>query len=291
LRRVTEAYLFDHPHGQRVYRATPRLYEEYERVDRAAAYRQNRIRRWILEQVGELDANAKAGGVIRFNPDETDPYPAAEQYIAAKVLAYENCLEMPDDGKPAWFHVKLGSRGYEALRDEKLIRRLFPISVTEDEEAQIPVAPDVLRTVITSCEQLLEELGWKQALVELARGDKEYGDEDWVNAVREYYAATESGLKYALGLEQEMEEDERRPLQRLAGAAAQAGLIPPNYAALYGYLDSIRSPRSHGGGRRAQSVGEIEVGKAEALLLANHARALLIYLGQRASATRGQDSP
>jgi hypothetical protein len=271
-------------------RATQRLYQEYERFDRPAAYRQNQIRRWILEQVGELDAKAKAGGLIQFRPDENDPYPPAEQYIAARVLAYENCLEMPDEGKPAWFTVKFGTQGYEALHDEQLMRRLFPVSVTDDEEAQIPVAPDVLQSVITSCEQLLETLGWRQAQVELTRGDKEYRDKDWVNATREYYAAVESGLKYALGLEQEAEEDDRRALNKLAGEAGRAGLIPANYAQLFGYLDSIRSPRSHGGGRRAENVGEIPVGQAEALLLANHARSLLVYLGQRSSATRTPES-
>ena len=157
--------------------------------------------------------------------------------------------------------------------------------MTDDEEAQIVVAPDALREIITSCEAILEALGWKTALVELGRGDKEYGDRDWVNAVREYYNALESGLKYALGIEDEAVEG-NRALHKLAGQATRAGLIPVNYAALFGFADTIRSPRSHGGGRRAEEVGEVEVGQAEALLMGNHARTLLLYLGQRASAIR-----
>jgi hypothetical protein len=70
----------------------------------------------------------------------------------------------------------------------------------------------------------------------------------------------------------------RNALKKLAAATAAAGVIPSNYQALFGFLDSIRSPFSHGQG--ARSV-EIELGPAEALLMANHARALLFYLLQR----------
>jgi hypothetical protein len=40
---------------------------------------------------------------------------------------------------------------------------------TEDEEALAPVAPDALRQVITSCEQMLERRGWTTALEDLRR--------------------------------------------------------------------------------------------------------------------------
>jgi len=58
-----------------------------------------------------------------------------------------------------------------------------------------------------------------------------------------------------------------------------------NYDALFGFTDSIRSPRSHGAAGRAETIGEVEVGQAEALLIGNNARTLLLYLGQRASAS------
>jgi hypothetical protein len=67
-------------------------------------------------------------------------------------------------------------------------------------------------------------------------------------------------------------------LKDLAKQAAAEGLIPTNYQALSGFIDTIRSPRSHG---RGSKIEEIEVGKAEALLMANHTRALLVYLGHR----------
>jgi len=265
------------------FRATPRLLLQYEESDRQAAYRMNEIRRWMLEEVGRVDTESDRGGSITVKHEEGDPYTATEQYVAAQTLAYLGFLEMADDQLPALFSVKLGTQGYEALRDEALLRSKLPISVTEDEEGQIIVAPDAFREVITSCEQALQTLGWKQALTELARGDQQFKDKDWVNAVREYYAAAESGLKYALGVEADVEDEGSRALKRLAGQASRDGLIPANYAALFGFADSIRSPRSHGGGPRADAVGEVEVGQAEALLMGNHTRALLLYLAQRIS--------
>ncbi len=274
----------------RYYRATERLALVYEETDRAAAYRQNEIRRWILEQVGEIDANAQSEGLVQFRADDTDPYPRGEQLLAARVLGYTSFLDMREEGHMPFFQVRLGERGYDALRDESILRRELPINVTDDEEAQVVVTPDALREIIISCEQMLGTLGWKQALVELGRGDKAYREENWVEAVREYYAALESGLKYALGIDDETVEESNRALHKLAGRTAKAGLIPVNYQAVFGFADSIRSPRSHGGGRRAERVGEVEVGQAEALLMGNHTRTLLLYLGQRASVHRAATS-
>jgi hypothetical protein len=281
-REMRDAYLLVE-RSPRLFRATERLLLEYETTDREAAYRQNEVRRWILQAVGELDARAKGAGLIQFKPDGDDPYPPAEQYLAAVTLAYIGFLEMTDEGRPGIFSVKLGTRGYDALRDENLLRATLPINLTEDQEAQITVAPDALGQIIASCEEILEALGWKQVLVELGRGDKEYRDGGWVNAVREYYAAIESGLQYALGIGAEPPSEEHRALRRLAGKAGRAAVIPVNYEALFGFTDSIRSPRSHGAAGRADTVGEVEVGQAEALLMGNHARTLLLYLGQRAS--------
>ena len=82
--------------------------------------------------------------------------------------------------------------------------------------------------------------------MELARADREHADRDWANAVREYYAALEGGLKYALGEEV-----------------------------------SVRSARSHGGGPQAAKAGEVGVGSAEALRVGNLTRTLLVYIAQR----------
>jgi hypothetical protein len=59
----------------------------------------------------------------------------------------------------------------------------------------------------------------------------------------------------------------------LARLAADHDLIPVNYQAMFGFADSIRSPRSHGAGG---NVEEIEIGQAEALLIGNHVRTLLL---------------
>jgi hypothetical protein len=98
-----------------------------------------------------------------------------------------------------------------------------------------------------------------------------------VNAVREYYSALESGLKYALS-EAGATYDEGAALKKLASRAAEARLIPVNYQAFFGFADSIRSPRSHGAG---PTPVEVEVGQHEALLMGNHVRAALLYLGGR----------
>jgi hypothetical protein len=95
--------------------------------------------------------------------------------------------------------------------------------------------------------------------------------------VSEYYSAVESGLKYRLA-EAEVAFSDGAALQELAKVAAAHALIPTNYQALFGFLDSIRSPRKHGRGPKPDSV---EVGPAESLLMANHARSLLVYLGHR----------
>ena len=104
-----------------------------------------------------------------------------------------------------------------------------------------------------------------------------YRDGHWTDAVRENYAALESGLKHRLD-EAEVAYAEGAALRDLAKLTASEGLIPTNYQALFTFVASIRSPRSHGAGA---TIEEVEIGKAEALLMGNHARALLLYLGQR----------
>ena len=175
------------------------------------------------------------------------------------------------------FHVRLRPPGYDLARDEAELRRAFPASATEDEAAHATVVPDVLDALITSCEGLLRNRNWTAALDELGRGDVAHRESNWVEAVREYYSAIESGLRYRI-TETGEEVAEGAALKRLATRAAELGLIPANYAALFVFVDSIRSPRSHGAGPKPV---EVEVGPAESLLMGHQARALLVYLGQR----------
>jgi hypothetical protein len=91
-----------------------------------------------------------------------------------------------------------------------------------------------------------------------------------VNAVREY-SALESGLKHALHVEGGSSSG--NSLKSLARQAAETGRIPTDYQAIFGFADSIRSPRSH---RAGPQPDEIEVNQPEALLMGNVARALLV---------------
>jgi hypothetical protein len=280
LREMLDSYYLVEDSAE-FFKATPRLILLYETLDRGAAYAQNELRRSVLREVGVLDSE-HPGALVHFRTVENDPYTAEEVYLAATILASHDFLDMQDGQLPVHFVVKLAADGYDALQDDRLLRRALPVTATEDEDAQAAVAPDALSEVIISCEEMLSKRGWNQALIELKRGDKEYRDKDWVNAVREYYAALESALKYALGAAGDADDDDdKRPLRKLAMRASHEGLIPRNYDALFGFADSIRSPRTHGGGPRADAVGEIEVGQAEALLIGNHTRTLLLYLGQR----------
>ena len=173
--------------------------------------------------------------------------------------------------------LRLAPAGYDLVRDEKELRRAYPRNATEDEHAHTQVVPDVLRQVVSSCKNLLREHGWTSALDELQRGDDRYAEGNWSDAVSEYYAAVESGLRYRIH-EAQATVASGAALKDLARRAAELGFIPANYQELFGFLNSIRSPRKHGQGPRPTTV---EVGPAEALLMANHARALLIYLGHR----------
>lgn len=283
-RRLEESgYLWESQHD--FFRVMPALFLLHERQDRGAAYRQNKVRRHLLQETARLERESGGESYIQWKTDD-EPYSPGELYTAARVLDNEGLIELKGD-LPAIFNTTLTSRGYDASRDDRLLARLLPVNATEDEEAQLEVSPEALQPLIKNCEGALSTRGWKQALVEVQRGDNQFKEGDWVNAVREYYAAVESGLKYSIGAEDEppSDEDDRKALNKLAKRAAAAGVIPTNYQALFGFTDSIRSPRSHGGGPKAQAGGEVEIGRAEALLMANHARSLLLYLAQRPPVT------
>lgn len=195
---------------------------------------------------------------------------------AARILDGLGLIELDSEAQ-GYFTCRSTSQGHDLSEDPAQMDARLPLSSTHDESALLPIAPDALSDVIFSCEQLLEKRGWETALRELQAGDREFAGNNWVNAVREYYSALESGLKYAL-TEIGAAYSEGAALNKLATRAAEVGLIPVNYQAFFGFADSIRSPRSHGGGPKPV---EIEVGEHEALLMGNHVRAALLYLGGR----------
>jgi HEPN domain-containing protein len=273
-RMLDQGLLYEH--SPRFYRASPALLLLHEETDRKERYRQNKVRRDFLESVAETDEDG--GNWVNVTYQEGEEPPAEQTHAAAQVLDYLGLVELNGD-LPAIFSVKLRSPGRDLVDDARLMRQMFPVSPTEDEEAHAVVAPDALGRVITSCEQMLKHRGWASALEELGKADNEYRDGDWVNAVRDYYTALESGLKYALH-EEGKAYTEGTALGKLAGRAVAAGLIPSAYKSLFAFADAIRSPRSHGAG--PNRVGEkVEIGQAEALLIGNLARTLLLYLGNR----------
>jgi len=259
------------------YRGTPFLALKYEEADRAAAYAENEVRRRILATVIKLEDEG-GGGWVRFGPEDESEMGIAAGRIraAARVLDGLGLIELSSESS-GFFNCRSTARGHDVYEDPAQMDEQLPITPTHDETVLLPVTSDVLSTVIWSCEQLLEARGWENALSDLAAGDREYANKNWVNAVREYYSALESGLKYAL-TEVGATYSDGAALNKLATRAADVGLIPPNYQAFFGFTDSIRSPRSHGAGPKPV---EIEVGEHEALLMGNHVRAALLYLGGR----------
>ena len=248
----------------------------HERADRRLFWKRNVLRREILrlaaiaydEGTGELS--------YREGEEQFVDTPWSEAYAASKSLEYLGFLEVhPFLGHD--FDVRVTPSGRELQRDLPGLGRELPTSAADDEDAGADIAPDALQELILNVEDLLAQRSWTGAARELARGDDRYRENHWIDAVREYYAALESGLKHRLD-EAETAYADGAALRDLAKLAASEDLIPRNYQALFGFADSIRSPRSHGAGA---TVVEVEVGKAEALLMGNHVRALLLYLGQR----------
>jgi hypothetical protein len=264
-----------------VWKAGVKLLLDYERADRKAAYTQNAARRYLLEQARKADDTNKR--VVFSESDDTDPFPQPHLFLAAKVLDWQGYVDL-DTNNTRHFGIRLAAPAYSLLDDPRRVDATYPVTPTDDTAALPRVAPDALSTVIQDCEQMLEQRGWASAATELHRGDVEYRKGNWINAVREYYAALESGLKYALHQEN-IDYAEGSALRRLAGQAAEVDLIPLNYQSVFSYPDSIRSPRSHGAGP-AGEITEVEVGQAEALLLGNLTRTLLLYLGNRPSVSK-----
>jgi hypothetical protein len=202
--------------------------------------------------------------------------PYGEACAAARALEHWGLVEL-DLAMGHNFWVRITPTGYNLARDEDALRRELPTTAAEDEEAHAAVARDALADLISSLDQLLEQRGWKGARRELGRSDRQHDEGHWVDAVSEYYSALESGLKHRLD-EGGAAYPAKAALRDLAREAVKAKLIPPNYQQLFGFADSIRSPRRHGAGGQ---IEEVEVGPAESLLMGNHVRGLLLYLGQR----------
>lgn len=167
---------------------------------------------------------------------------------------------------------------YDRWGDDILNAGYFKLSAEGLRQARdLATLPSRLRPA--GVEELLEEHSWTAALEELREGDRQFEQGHWVDAIGDYYTAVESGLKYLLE-GAGVSHGSGDALRALARCAADSDLIPTNYQALIGHLDSIRSPREHG---RGTAPAEAQPGQAEALLMGNHARSLLLYLAQKST--------
>jgi hypothetical protein len=275
LRLLDEEGLLEHL-GGRSYGRGIGLLVRYEEVDRRLSWQRNVLRREILRLAAIAYDEDTGGLTYEEGKEQFVDAPWAEAYAASLTLDYLLLVDVqPFMGHN--FDVRITASGYELQRDARRLSADLPINAAEDEAAGPDVAPDALRDLILDVEDLLTKRGWAGAARELTRGDDQYRDGHWTDAVREYYSALESGLKHRLD-EHEVAYADGAALRALAKRAASEDLIPTNYQELFGFADSIRSPRSHGAGAK---IVEVEVGKTEALLMGNHVRALLLYLGQR----------
>jgi len=248
----------------------------YEEADRRLFWQRNVLRREILRLAARAYEDGTRDLTYHEGTDQFIDTPWSETFAAAQVLEHLGLIEVqPTMGHNFW--ASITPTGYELQRDARALARELPVSAAEDEAAGADVVPDALSELILSVEDLLTARGWAGAARELGRGDDQYRDGHWTDAVREYYTAIESALKHRLD-DAGARYREGAALKQLAGIAADEELIPVNYKAMLGFADSIRSPRSHGAGA---TPSEVEVGRAEALLMGNHVRALILYLGQR----------
>ncbi len=269
-------YLFDEG-GH--YRGMVDIVLAYESRNRDRAYPENEVRRFVLREAAAADTRGEDWTDLPNEASEALGYDGARLYAAAVVLEALQYVNNHSLG-PGAVLATIRSEGQRLVDDEDAMKAGLPVNRTEDTYSGVAVSPDVIKPLIMSCEQMLQERGWITALDELKRGDRKFDARDWDGAVKEYYRALESGLKYALH-EEDVEVAETRALRKLAGRAVDAAIVPNSYQALFGFIDQIRSPVSHGGGPAPPAP--IEIGHAEALLMGNHVRAALVYLGERTS--------
>lgn len=276
VRKLTDQLLL-RTEGGWTYFADVGLAASYEQDHaRENFWKHNSLRREELHRAADAFEGGKRSCAYHEGESQFVDAPWAEAIAAAKTLEYWGLIQVREYMGHN-FEISITSAGYDLVRDEAALRAHLPVNAADDESAHLAVPRDLLTDLISSTEALLRERQWDGALRELGRGDAQHDAKHWTDAVREYYAAIESGLKHRLD-EEGIEYGEGAALKDLAREAAHNELIPVNYQALFVFADSIRSPRSHGAGRK---VEEVEIGPAEALLMGNHARTLLVYLAQR----------
>jgi len=270
---VEQFFLEDQHHG--MYRSTPYSALWYEtEVNRGEFHVRNRLRRKMLAALVDADEHQAAGFDFWDTEEGWTEHSRGELSAAGKTLEALSLAEIRCEAS-GFISLKITGEGLRVGTDTRELARTLPVSATDDAEIGAEIVGDAMRSLILDCEQMLRDRDWTEALKELEDGDRAFDDERWRDAVREHYRAVESGLKYRLS-EAGVSYGNSTALRPLASLASQNGLIPRNYQELFSFLNSIRSPESHDAGPMPTDV---PIGRNEALLMGNHARALLLYLG------------
>ncbi len=237
-----------------MYFSTPYFALWYETdVNRDEFHKRNQLRRKMLAALLEADEEGHAGFNFAADEDGWTEHSRGELSATGKTLEALGLSEIVAE-TTGYIGLKITAEGLRVASDPRELARRLPVGGAEDAEIGSKIVSDVMQPLILDCEQLLSARGWTDALTELEEGDTAFEEERWRDAIREYYRAVGSGLKYRLN-ERDVRYGSSTALRQLASVAVQAGLIPRNYQALFSFLDSIRSPKSHGGGPTPQDAG------------------------------------
>lgn len=185
----------------------------------------------MLATLLEADEGGFAG--FDFNSDEEGwtEHSQGELIAAARTL---DALGLADiKGQTSGYvMLRITSEGVRVASDPREVARTLPVSSTEDDEGTAQLVADAMGQLILDVEQLLGERGWAEALRELREGDDAFAEGRWRDAVREYYRAVESALKYRLA-ETSIVHSDSAALRKLASLAVEHELVPSNYQALF----------------------------------------------------------
>lgn len=161
------------------------------------------------------------------------------------------------------------------LKTEQDFIDTFPIN-NDESGKYVKVTHDILRDLHTNLDQILNTLKWDSVKSEFNEGNTRLSKKDYAGAVKDYYSALESAIKYKL-TSSNVQFGSGASLKDLTSALEKSGLIPRNYKHVFDFVNSIRSPRSHGLGTSTEVV---TIHEKEALLMKNHVSSLIVYLAQ-----------
>lgn len=173
------------------------------------------------------------------------------------------------------YAIILSKISWSHLKTEQDFITAFPVN-NDESGNYLKVTHDILHDLHTNLDQIINALNWDSVKAELTEGNSRLSKKDYVGAVKDYYSALESAIKYRLTTAS-IPFGSGASLRDLTSALEKNGLIPRNYKNVFDFVNSIRSPRSHGLGTNAEVVS---IHEKEALLMKHHVSALIVYLAQ-----------